>query len=68
MEDVNVAIVNDSSLITAYQFLTLYTAIIDRVDLSTAEKIGDNAKIGDKLTHKAGDTRLYEGQGVCKSA
>lgn len=35
-------------MITAYQFLTLYTAIIDRVDLSTAEKIGDNAKIGDK--------------------
>ena len=42
-------------------------------DLSTTEKIGDNAKIGDnekigdKHTHEAGDTRLYEGQGVCKS-
>ena len=35
-------------MITAYQFLTLYTAIIDRVDLSTAEKIGDNGKISDK--------------------
>ena len=35
-------------MITAYQFLTLYTATIDRVDLSTTEKIGDNAKIGDK--------------------
>ena len=36
--------------------------LIIGTDFGTAEKIGD------KYTHKAGDSRFYERQGVCKSA